>query len=422
MVKRVWSAAERNIIENVFKYKIGRGGRVYSAGGAISKNMVRELLDSYYNQLAKQLLAVDEFTSKMAQINKEWKDQLKKEKFADIHKLVSLQGVQFLTSALGVGGTPVGQGISAYQGAQAVGLSQGTSVGLAVVAAVLDIVKKLLKEAGLDKLISFIKGVKDLVFNPSFKILTRLLESMGSILDAILSPLEPIFTLFKLIGTFLKAVLVPALSEVWENLGPIFEEIFSRLDEGQSVASEFAESIGNFFGEIVEYIPTLITFLIRSIPDFIYLTKLFIQHLDDIIKAIPDLVNLARIVAEAILPNIDKLITLAKLLAAALVALFQTIMFFVNLITGFFEWVGGLIGWKFEHGHGGGGISYPIVAPLQSGGIITSPTLALIGERGSEAVIPLDELERIKDEEVRWGIQDLNKKMDKLILIMSGVG
>jgi hypothetical protein len=38
---------------------------------------------------------------------------------------------------------------------------------------------------------------------------------------------------------------------------------------------------------------------------------------------------------------------------------------------------------------GGWTIGLPHIAPLATGGIVTVPTLALIGERGPEAVVPL---------------------------------
>ena len=40
-------------------------------------------------------------------------------------------------------------------------------------------------------------------------------------------------------------------------------------------------------------------------------------------------------------------------------------------------------------GLGGKGFSMPDIPMLANGGIVTSPTLAMIGERGPEAVIPL---------------------------------
>ena len=41
-------------------------------------------------------------------------------------------------------------------------------------------------------------------------------------------------------------------------------------------------------------------------------------------------------------------------------------------------------------GFGGKGISVPNIPMLAEGGIVTSPTLAMIGERGPEAVVPLN--------------------------------
>jgi hypothetical protein len=43
-------------------------------------------------------------------------------------------------------------------------------------------------------------------------------------------------------------------------------------------------------------------------------------------------------------------------------------------------------------GIGGNGFSMPDIPMLANGGIVTSPTLALIGEAGPEAVIPLSQM------------------------------
>jgi hypothetical protein len=43
-------------------------------------------------------------------------------------------------------------------------------------------------------------------------------------------------------------------------------------------------------------------------------------------------------------------------------------------------------------GLGGKGFSFPKIPALAEGGIVTGPTLALIGEAGPEAVIPLDRM------------------------------
>jgi hypothetical protein len=43
-------------------------------------------------------------------------------------------------------------------------------------------------------------------------------------------------------------------------------------------------------------------------------------------------------------------------------------------------------------GFGGKGFDVPDIPMLAAGGIVTGPTLAMIGERGPEAVIPLDRM------------------------------
>ena len=67
---------------------------------------------------------------------------------------------------------------------------------------------------------------------------------------------------------------------------------------------------------------------------------------------------------------------------------------------------------------------------MQHGGIVTSPTFAVIGEGGPEAVIPLgdDSVEgmiggdNFTQKETLWATEDNGKKLDKLIMIMSGAG
>jgi len=64
--------------------------------------------------------------------------------------------------------------------------------------------------------------------------------------------------------------------------------------------------------------------------------------------------------------------------------------------------------------------------PFAEGGIVTSPTLALIGEAGPEAVIPLDKLKGRSASNVTnhfsvtiagsvYGIDDLERKMEQIV-------
>jgi hypothetical protein len=80
----------------------------------------------------------------------------------------------------------------------------------------------------------------------------------------------------------------------------------------------------------------------------------------------------------------------AKLMAAAIEAPFKLVF---NTIAGFWNNTLGKISFEIPSwvpgGIGGKGFSFPTITPLATGGIVTSPTLALIGERGPEAVVPL---------------------------------
>ena len=49
------------------------------------------------------------------------------------------------------------------------------------------------------------------------------------------------------------------------------------------------------------------------------------------------------------------------------------------------DWVPGIGGTEF-------GVNIPTIPLLANGGIVTSPTLAMIGEAGAEAVIPLSKM------------------------------
>src|SRR5207244_9564659 len=79
----------------------------------------------------------------------------------------------------------------------------------------------------------------------------------------------------------------------------------------------------------------------------------------------------------------------ANLMAAAISAPFK---FAFNTIAGFWNNTVGKISFSVPSwvpGLGGKGFDFPKITPLASGGIVTRPTLAMIGEAGPEAVVPL---------------------------------
>jgi hypothetical protein len=63
---------------------------------------------------------------------------------------------------------------------------------------------------------------------------------------------------------------------------------------------------------------------------------------------------------------------------------------------------------------GGKGFDVPNIPMLAEGGIVTKPTLALIGERGAEAVVPLSKMNQGGDMYVTIQGGDPNAIVDAL--------
>ena len=79
-------------------------------------------------------------------------------------------------------------------------------------------------------------------------------------------------------------------------------------------------------------------------------------------------------------------------------------------------------GWDFFKGGGvvGWGLRQLGITPFATGGIVTSPTLSLIGERGPEAVVPLNESGFGATYNVYitgdvYGVSDLETRIEKAI-------
>jgi len=83
-------------------------------------------------------------------------------------------------------------------------------------------------------------------------------------------------------------------------------------------------------------------------------------------------------ISEVIVPEFKLLLSVAKTIFNGIASLWNNT--FGKLSFSIPSWVPGL---------GGKGFSVPEIPMLAAGGIVTSPTLAMIGERGPEAVIPL---------------------------------
>ena len=96
--------------------------------------------------------------------------------------------------------------------------------------------------------------------------------------------------------------------------------------------------------------------------------------------------NVFRFIKNTVMGSVDVITTYVQTILGVYKTIFNTIAKLWNNTIGklsfeFPDWVPGL---------GGKGFSVPNIPMLGEGGIVSSPTLAMIGERGPEAVIPLN--------------------------------
>lgn len=213
------------------------------------------------------------------------------------------------------------------------------------------------------------------VLEPILKLITGVLSIIGGTIMEVLAPA---------IQKFAEVLFSPEMMGIWEKLGT---------------------AIGTFIGLILTSIGDLL-----SDPEFQTLLKNFITAINNVF-----------IVIGSIFKGIlDWLSTLnPQQIGLLFYALAIGIAFLVGVMTG------GPLGIIL-------GAAYAVIAAiallpllaLAEGGIVTRPTLALIGERGPEAVIPLDNEGGFSgvgssDQSLLYATEDNGDKLDKLIKIMS---
>ena len=129
--------------------------------------------------------------------------------------------------------------------------------------------------------------------------------------------------------------------------------------------------------------------IILAITGLILLIAELIKHWDAVQEALQKVADFFVWVYETFIkPVIDVIVAGVELIIDALQWLWEKIEAVGKFFADTFGWISDILG-----GIGGffGGIGKSIggIFGFQEGGVITEPTLALLGERGAEAVIPL---------------------------------
>ena len=310
----------------------------------------------------------------------------------------------------------------------------------------------------------------------------KMLKKSSPILQAVGDLFNLAMTLFFLpFGNAIGKILLPLLETLVEfaivfndvvssYLDPIADAISNQLYKIFSVSltvlkaiAPYIADIAGFFGDIVAFIVTaqmtLLTWTVQMWPTIIkaatmlldYFTSgefskmfgnlinnlipLVIKTVSDILTALPTIIEFVRDLVINKIPNILAKIT--GILDA--VAPISNILENISGILSVFKNVGGAVagvagdfgekastglksGWDFLKGGGvvGWGLRQLGITPLATGGIVTSPTLSLIGERRPEAVVPLDEggfgaTYNVYITGDVYGVSDLETRIEKAI-------
>ena len=222
---------------------------------------------------------------------------------------------------------------------------------------------KALKDAGLN----FGKAFLGKIIKPFTAVASTMASAVNPltpIINTLFDFLAPITTLFEVIGDF-------ALGSVADRMGEVFDQMFS--EENMAKWELIGGAIGNIMMTLIEALADFIT-----APGFV----------DTVVTVLQEISNFVS--------NLD----------------WSGIMAFANWLSDFAFWVGELFanigGVSAPFTNWGGDVLTPLQMlqaqlasqglnawgmPLATGGIVDSPTFALIGEAGPEAVIPLDRLD-----------------------------
>ncbi|VLW22150.1 TMP repeat family [Streptococcus pneumoniae] len=158
--------------------------------------------------------------------------------------------------------------------------------------------------------------------------------------------------------------------KAWTGLTNIFSKLGSWFGERWADVTNALSSVSNWFGEMFTNAYNAVKDAFSSIGDFF-------KGVWDTVKSI--FVNAGQMVGEAV----------GGAFKSAVNAVLGTIE---NVVNGFIGMINGVLGVvRNLHGLGWvGSVSTVSLPRLARGGIVDSPTIAMIGEAGKEAVVPLE--------------------------------
>lgn len=245
------------------------------------------------------------------------------------------------------------------------------------------------------------------------QLMTALMPLLQPITDLILMLLPPLMSLIEavvplillLVEAFMPLIegVLPPLIDLLNEVLPIFVDLMLAVIE--PLVPIILRLVEAFVPLIEAILPVLARVMEALIPVIVSLLEAFMPILE---KILPPLIDLFLTLAEPLLELLEQIL---PFLPPVIDALGDALGWLVDNILGpLIEGLSAAVGWftqllgfdgKSVNVSGGvatnfsTGTDYAKMVPFATGGIVTGPTNALIGEAGPEAVIPLDKLNTI---------------------------
>ncbi len=323
----------------------------------------------------------------------------------DIIKVIASAGIGVMGAIIG----PL-TGIITQVGAILGGLAPVFELVAVIVGKVAEFVNTILGK--LTPVFTALTDIVILLLGSVVEVISFLSDLLVPIIGILVAVLRPMIAFIAVVAKVLKSVLTPVLNAVGMLLGALLEPIEMILNTIMSVLVPIMETLGEIIGVLAHVILNVLMLPILLLAEILIALNPLIVELTEILLILMEpILDLTILLLELLIPLIE-LTTSAGVLIEVIKGVtwvFETLMEVVDFLREAFEKVtslfnsfslptggGGGGGTSDSGGGGGGGLLNQALGliGLADGGIVTSPTLALVGEGGeSEAVIPLSRLD-----------------------------
>lgn len=259
----------------------------------------------------------------------------------------------------------------------------------------------------------FLKGVFDIITGILTSDMSKIFDGFTETGDAIMNILSTIFTgLLDLTVAVLKLIwdtIIAIFQGIWDGIVAIFTPIGEWFAERWNDITTVLAEVAKWFGDMFQKAWNVLTNIFSSIGTW------FGERWNDVTAALANVAtwfgNIFRTAFEAVKNAFSTIgsffsgvwttvknifVNAGQMVGSAVGGAFKSAVNAVlgtieNVVNGFIGMINGVIGLINKiPGVSLGGIGYVSLPRLARGGIVDSPTVAMIGEAGKEVVMPLE--------------------------------